>query len=84
MLHQDRPPGIPQDNDCNLPLSKILLVTEILVGSEEYLEARPLSGREEFAIRKLRPAVVTAKLYCVRHKRARQTTGYTLIEKDSH
>jgi hypothetical protein len=84
MSVQPWPLGIAQHNERNSAKRSILLVTNILVGSNQHLKAGSFGGLEQFAI--LEPVPTSLRSRFDRVSYEKRTDGYrsSLIEENKH
>ena len=59
-MKQDGEPVLWKLNDGDLARAEILLITQVLVGGDEYVEPGTFGGGEEFAVAKGIPAFLVA------------------------
>ena len=78
------PTGRKKNDDCHASASEVLLVLEVLVRCDEYLEPRILCRSDEFPILKLRPSLLVRGCHFMVYQRLAQWRRSPLIEQNFH
>lgn len=79
-----RPTGCAQRYNCNESDCEVLLVLEIQIGRDQYLEALRFSCSEQLAILERGPTVFVGRNHLVVQQKVAQWRRRALVEKDSH